>query len=71
MKRVLEKIFDSWQRKPRRIYLCFYYAYEDVQAYLAQHEQLRLEECISCQDLFSSRDSKEKLLIYTIKVAGK
>ncbi len=66
LKRVLGKLIDSWQQKPRKIYLCFYYLYEDTAAYLAHHVRLHLEECISCQDLFPESDRREKIWVYTI-----
>ena len=66
LKRVIGRLLDSWQRRPRQLYVCFYYLYEDTAAYLAQHVRLHLEECISCQDLFPGVDRKENIWVYTI-----
>ena len=66
LKRVLGKIFDSLQRRPRRLRIFFYYPYEDVEDFLSHHLRLVAEDPIDCSDLFGG-DSKEKILVYRVR----
>ena len=67
LKRVLGKIFDSLERKPRPLRLFFYYPYEDTEHLLNQHLRLIAEEPIDCRDLFDGDDEKEKILVYQVR----
>ncbi len=66
LKRVLGKIFDSLQRRPRRLRIFFYYPYEDVEDFLSHHLRLVAEDPIDCSDLFGG-DAKEKILVYRVR----
>lgn len=65
-KGVLSNISDSIYENPREVYLFFYYPSDEYMGRLMTEDQLMFVDEIDCQDLFYSRDYREKVVIFEV-----
>ncbi len=66
LQKVLARIYDSYYKNPREMFLLFYYPSEEYISILMTQEQLMFYDEIDCQDLFSGNDVREKILIFEV-----
>ena len=63
LKTVLARIMDSYCRKPRELFLFFYYPSDEYVGYLMTRDELMFVDEIDCRDLFPGEDPRERILI--------
>lgn len=63
---VLSNILNSYYENPREIKLFFYYPEKDTLALLMRQDHLLCIDEIDCEDIFSKRDSREKIFVFEI-----
>ena len=61
---VLRRISRSWQESPRALTVICYYPSEEYLQCLAAMPELKLLDDIDCNDLFSSRNARERIVVY-------
>ena len=64
--KVMARILESYYDSPREIFLLFYYPDDAYVAYLMTVEELEFYDEIGCEDLFSGKDSRERILIFQL-----
>lgn len=68
MRRVMERILDSYYEMPRRIRLFFYYPQREYIAYLMGVDALEFVDEIDCMDLFAGRDDRNRVILFETTV---
>jgi len=66
LRKVMARILASYYENPREIFLFFYYPADEYIAYLMQVDELEFFDEISCDDLFSGNDPRERILIFQL-----
>ncbi len=66
LRKVISKVMESYYEKPREIFLFFYYPSEGYISYLMTVDELEFYDEITCEDLFEGKDSRERVMIFTI-----
>lgn len=66
LRRVLDRIQESYYRKPREILLFFYYPNEEHVALLMTRDELMFSDEIDCSDLFPGNDARERILVFEV-----
>ena len=66
LRSAMAKIMQSYYEAPRRIYLFFYYPSDEYMYYLTSSDVLEFAEQIPCNDLFSAKDGRERIVIFRI-----
>ena len=66
LRKVISKVMESYYEKPREIFLFFYYPSEVYISYLMTVDELEFYDEITCEDLFEGKDSRERVMIFTI-----
>lgn len=66
LKRVLERIRESYYEEKREMLLFFYYPSDEYVSYLMQIGELEFFDEISCKDLFEGENERERILIFRI-----
>lgn len=61
---VIGRIKDSYYEKPREMKLFFYYPNDEYISYLMTDYELSFVDEIDCQDLFSGKNQRERILIF-------
>ena len=61
---VLRRVLDAWREQPRRALILCYYPSEAYLQCLAAMPELKLLDDIDCNDLFSSRNARERIVVY-------
>ena len=64
LRRVIRNIIVSYYDYPRKIKLIFYYVTPEYISCLGDYPEFRLVHDIDCRDLFSSKDTKDRILLY-------
>ena len=64
--KVMARILESYYDAPREIFLLFYYPSDEFVAYLMTVDALDFYDEILCDDLFSGKDSRERILIFQL-----
>ena len=64
--KVMASILDSYYEAPREMFLFFYYPSDEYIAYLMTVEELEFYDEIECDDLFSGRDLRERIMIFQL-----
>lgn len=64
--KVMARILESYYEAPREILLFFYYPSDEYIAYLMRVEELNFYDEIECEDLFSGKDHRERILIFQL-----
>ena len=64
LRKVMNKIEDSYYKEPREIMLFFYYPSDEYVAYLMTKEALTFFDEIDCRDLFEGDNKREKVLVF-------
>lgn len=67
LRRVMARIIESYYEKPREMFLFFYYPSETYISYLMTVDELEFYDEIDCGDLFSGNDTRERIMIFTLK----
>ena len=66
LKKVLDRILDSYYDSPRLIRLFFYYPSLEYLLVLTDIPELEYEDDIDCTDLFQNGDPRERVLVFAI-----
>ena len=66
LRKVMARIQESYYEDPREILLFFYYPSEAYISYLMAVDELEFYEEIICEDLFEGKDSRERIMIFTL-----
>lgn len=66
LRKVMARILKSYYENPREIFLFFYYPSEEYLSYLATVGELEYYDEIPCGDLFEGKDSRERIVIYSL-----
>lgn len=64
LRKVMNKIQESYYKKPREIFLFFYYPSDEYVAYLMTKESVTFYDEIDCRDLFEGNNQREKILVF-------
>ena len=64
LRRVMAKIEKSYYENPREILLFFYYPSDDYMCYLMTVDELEFYDEIDCDDLFSTQDPRERIMVF-------
>ena len=64
LRKVMNKIEESYYKKPREILLFFYYPSDEYVAYLMTKDTMSFYDEIDCRDLFEGDNKREKILIF-------
>lgn len=64
LRRVMAKIEKSYYENPREILLFFYYPSDDYMCYLMTVDALEFYDEIDCDDLFSTQDPRERIMVF-------
>lgn len=67
LRKVLARIYESYYENPREILLFFYYPSEEYVSCLMTEEQLLFYDEISTEDLFEGKNTREKILIFSVE----
>ena len=66
LRRVLDRLTDSYYEAPREILLFFYYPQDDQVALLMTMDEIMFADEICCTDLFPGDDQRERILIFEL-----
>ena len=66
LRKVMARIVTSYYECPREMFLFFYYPSEEYISYLMTVEELEFFDEIDCEDLFEGKDSRERIMIFTV-----
>lgn len=66
LRKVLERIKESYYANMREMYFFFYYPSEEYVAYLMTVDELEFVDEIDCADLFKQNNERERILIFQI-----
>ena len=66
LRKAMARILESYYENPREILLFFYYPADEYISCLMALEELDFYDEISCQELFAGRDSRERILIFSL-----
>lgn len=64
LRKVMAKIINSYYENPREILLFFYYPSDDYMCYLMTVDELEFYDEIDCDDLFSMKDPRERIMVF-------
>ena len=64
LRKVMNKIEESYYKNPREILFFFYYPADEYVAYLMTKERVFFADEIDCRDLFEGDNKREKVLIF-------
>ena len=64
LKKVMARILESYYESPREILLFFYYPADEYVAYLMTVDELEFYDEIECDDLFSGKDRRERIMVF-------
>lgn len=65
--KVMARITESYYENPREIFLFFYYPSDAYISYLMTVDELEFYDEIECDDLFSGKDIRERILIFMLQ----
>ena len=68
--KVMSRILQSYYEAPRELFLFFYYPSDEYIAYLMTVDELDFFDEILCEDLFDTKDPRERILIFTLPDQG-
>ena len=66
LRSVLSRITSSFSRNPREIRLLFYYPSDEYVSFLMTCDELQFDDEIDCRDLFPGKNSRERIMIFTM-----
>ena len=66
LRRVLDRIMDSYYAVPREILLFFYYPDDDHVAFMMTRNEIMFADEICCMDLFPGNNPRERILIFEL-----
>lgn len=64
--KVMARILESYYENPRELFLFFYYPSDEYISYLMTVDELEFYDEIECEDLFSGKDQRERILIFLL-----
>lgn len=64
--KVMARILESYYAHPREVFLFFYYPSDEYISCLMGLEELEFYDEIECEDLFSGKDIRERILIFQL-----
>ena len=68
--KVMARIIESYYENPREIFLFFYYPADEYISYLMTVDELEFYDEIECDDLFSGKDPRERIMIFQLPALG-
>ena len=68
--KVMARIIESYYENPREIFLFFYYPADEYISYLMTVDELEFYDEIECDDLFSGKDPRERVMIFQLPTLG-
>jgi len=66
LRKVLNKIEESYYQNPREMLFFFYYPSDEYVAYLMTKDTMSFLDEIDCRDLFEGDNKREKILIFEL-----
>ena len=66
LRKVLNKIEESYYQNPREMLFFFYYPSDEYVAYLMTKDSMSFFDEIDCRDLFDGDNKREKILIFEL-----
>ena len=67
LRKAMARLLESYYENPREIQLFFYYPSEEYVSCLMTEEQLMFYDEISTEDLFEGKNTREKILIFSVE----
>ena len=64
LRKVMNKLEESYYKNPREILLFFYYPSDEYVAYLMTKDSVTFFDEIDCRDLFEGDNKREKILVF-------
>ena len=64
--KVMARIIESYYENPREIFLFFYYPADAYISYLMTVDELEFYDEIECDDLFTGKDPRERIMIFQL-----
>lgn len=66
LRKVMARMIESYYKKPREVFLFFYYPSEEYISYLMTVDELEFYDEIDCGDLFEGNDMRERIMIFLL-----
>ena len=66
LRKVVNKIIQSYYEAPRELLLFFYYPSNEYISYLMTVGELAFYDEIDCGDLFEGKDLRERIMVFQI-----
>ena len=66
LRKVMARIIESYYANPREAFLFFYYPSEEYISYLMTVNELEFYDEIECGDLFTGKDTRERIMIFLL-----
>ena len=66
LRKAMARILESYYEAPREMLLFFYYPSDEYIAYLMTVDELDFYDEIGCDDLFDGKDSRERIIIFSL-----
>lgn len=67
LRRVLERVKESYYENPREMLLFFYYPSDEYISYLMTVDGLMFADEIDCRDLFEGENKRERIVIFEME----
>lgn len=64
LRKVMNRIEESYYKNPREILVFFYYPSDEYVAYLMTRDDISFYDEIDCRDLFEGDNKREKILVF-------
>ena len=65
-KSVMKRVIDAYYDNPGQILMFLYYPQDEYVAYLSRLDEVMFEDEIDCTDLFPEKDSRNRIMIYSV-----
>ena len=66
LRKVMNKIIESYYMAPREIFLFFYYPSDEYMCYLMTIDELSFYDEIDCDDLFDADKQRERIMVFQL-----
>ena len=66
LRKVMNKIIESYYMEPREIFLFFYYPSDEYMCYLMTIDELAFYDEIDCDDLFDTNKQRERIMVFQL-----
>ncbi len=66
LRKVMNRIIESYYMAPREIFLFFYYPSDEYMCYLMTIDELVFYDEIDCDDLFDANKERERIMVFQL-----